>query len=384
MISFSDTEIAFRYKSTSELKRARWLFKAVSKPALVSVGNRLAHASLRLGLPIKGVIKATLFKQFVGGETISECEKTIQTLHRFGVGTILDYSVEGKTGDEGFDSGMNEILGTIEKASLSEAIPFSVFKVSGLAPLSLLELVSQADGPVENREWEKAWKRVHAICRFAAEKGVPVFIDAEESWIQPAIDRLAEEMMERFNKEKPIVYNTLQMYRHDRLAYLKNLLQKCSEKQVFCGVKIVRGAYMEKERERATEMGYPDPIQPDKNSSDRDFNEALTFCIKNIEKMALCAGTHNEESCLSLTKQMENAGLSQNDSRIYFAQLLGMSDHISFNLANAGYRVAKYVPYGPVKELIPYLSRRAVENTSVKGQTGRELKLIETELKRRN
>jgi proline dehydrogenase len=383
MISFSDTEIAFRYKSTAELKRACWLFKAVSRPGLVSLGNRLVHASLSIGLPIKGIIKATLFKQFVGGETIGECEKTIQTLHRYGVGTILDYSVEGKTGDEEFDSGMREIMGTIEKACHSGAIPFSVFKISGLAPLALLESVSKSDGPVENTEWEKAWKRVHTICRFAAEKGVPVFIDAEESWIQPAIDRLAEEMMERFNREKPIVYNTLQMYRHDRLAYLKNLAHTCGEKQIYCGVKIVRGAYMEKERARAAEMGYPDPIQPDKESTDRDFNEALSFCVKNIDKMAFCAGTHNEESCLFLAREMELAGLARQDSRICFAQLLGMSDHISFNLAEAGYRVAKYVPYGPVKELIPYLSRRAVENTSVKGQTGRELKLIENELKRR-
>ncbi len=383
MISFSDTEIAFRYKTTAELKRAHLLFRAISRPGLVRVGNTLANLSLKIGLPVKGLIKATLFKQFVGGETIEECEKTIQTLSRYGVGTILDYSVEGKTGDEGFDAGMKEIMGTIERASASEAIPFSVFKVSGLAPLSLLEEVSKNPNNEMQPEWEKARNRVQNICRYAAEKGVPVFIDAEESWIQPAIDRLAEEMMTLFNQNKAIVFNTLQMYRHDRLEYLKNLTSFCREKGIFCGVKIVRGAYMEKERDRAAELGYRDPIQPDKASCDRDFNEALKFCVQHRDIMSLCCGTHNEQSCHLLAEEMQKAGMEKNDSRIYFAQLLGMSDHISFNLTHGGYRAAKYVPYGPVKELIPYLSRRAVENTSVKGQTGRELSLIETELKRR-
>lgn len=383
MISFSDTETAFRYKSTADLKRAHLLFRAISRPGLVKLGNGLVDICLRSGIPVKGIVKATLFRQFVGGETIEECENTIQLLHKYGVGTILDYSAEGKTGDERFDSVMKEIIKTIEKAANSQAIPFSVFKVSGLAPVALLEEVSKNPEAGGSEHWQKAKNRVHTVCRLAAKKGVPIFIDAEESWIQPAIDRLAEEMMEKFNGERAIVFNTLQMYRHDRFQYLKNLASFCRKKGIFCAVKIVRGAYMEKERERAIKLGYTDPIHKDKDSCDRDFNEALKFCVQNREIMSLCCGTHNEQSCRLLTEEMHKAGVQKNDSRFYFAQLLGMSDHISFNLANAGYRVAKYVPYGPVKELIPYLSRRALENTSVKGQTGRELSLIETELKRR-
>ena len=386
MISFHNTEKAFRHKSDRDLRRARQLFSVISSPRLVSAGNALAIFALRLGLPVKGIIRATLFKQFVGGETIEDCDKTIADLYKYGVGTILDYSVEGKDNEESFDACAAEILRTIDKAKGNPAIPFSVFKVTGLGPFEVLEAAN--DGKPLTGEQAAAYARMHArverICAHAHQNDVPVFVDAEDSWIQNTVDRLAEEMMARFNREKAIVFNTVQMYRHDRLVYLKTLDEKGRRENFRVAVKVVRGAYMEKERARAAERGYPDPIQPNKEATDRDYNLALHYCVEHIDHMALCAGTHNEDSCLLLVNEMEKAGLAKNDPRIWFAQLLGMSDHISFNLSAEGYRVAKYVPYGPVKELIPYLSRRAQENTSVKGQTGRELSLIQTELRRRN
>lgn len=386
MISFHNTEKAFRHKSDRDLRRARQLFSVISSPRLVSAGNALALFALKLGLPVKGIIRATLFKQFVGGETIEDCDKTIARLYEYGVGTILDYSVEGKENEQSFDACTAEILRTIDKAKGNPAIPFSVFKVTGLGPFEVLE-AANGGGPLtdeQNAAYVRMHARVERICAHARQNDVPVFVDAEDSWIQTTIDRLAEEMMARFNREKAIVFNTVQMYRHDRLAYLKALDEKGRRENFWVAVKVVRGAYMEKERARAAEMGYPDPIQPDKEATDRDYNLALHYCVEHIGHIALCAGTHNEDSCLLLIHEMEKAGLAKNDPRIWFAQLLGMSDHISFNLSAEGFRVAKYVPYGPVKELIPYLSRRAQENTSVKGQTGRELSLIQTELKRRN
>lgn len=384
-ISFQNTETAFRHKTVRELRRARQLFSLISNPGLVAFGNALTGFALSIGMPIKGIIKATLFKQFVGGENIQECDRTIQSLNSSGIGTILDYSVEGKTTEEGFEAGTEEIIKTIEKAKGNPAIPFSVFKVSGLGSLSLLEAVSSGKPLSEehSQAFELLKSRVERICESAYKSDVPVFIDAEESWIQQAIDDLCEQMMQKYNGQKAIVFNTVQMYRHDRLGYLKQLHQKSIADSFYLGLKIVRGAYMEKERARAIELNYPDPIQPDKSSSDRDYNEALRYCIAHIDRISICAGSHNEDSCMLLVKEMEKNGIDNRDKRIWFAQLLGMSDHISYNLSAAGYNVAKYVPYGPVKELLPYLSRRAQENTSVKGQTGRELALITQELQRR-
>lgn len=385
MISFHDTATAFRHKTNRDLRRAAQLFGVISNPALVSVGNAMASFGLRIHLPIKGLIKATLFKQFVGGENIEECEKTIQDLHQYRVGTILDYSVEGKSEEASFDACMREILRTIDKAKGNPAIPFSVFKVTGLAPFELLEAVNDNKdlNETEQASYQRVKNRVEHICRHAFEANVPVFVDAEDSWIQEAIDRLTEEMMEKFNRKEAIVFNTVQMYRHDRLAYVKKCIDEAKYNGYFLGFKIVRGAYMEKERARAKEMGYRDPIQPNKEATDTDYDLAVKYCMQHLDVVSFCAGTHNENSSLRLTEEMASANIAKNDKRIWFAQLLGMSDHISFNLSASGYNVAKYVPYGPVSELLPYLSRRAQENTSVKGQTGRELSLIKQELKRR-
>lgn len=386
MISFDNTEIAFSYKSDKELKRAYTMFKLVGKSWLVQWGKKMVPIAFKLRLPINGLIKSTIFKQFCGGETIDDCDETIQTLFDNKVGTILDYSVEGKTEEVDFDATRDEIMATIEKAKGNKAIPFAVFKVTGLSRHALLEKLNDINAEptvLERAEFARVVDRINDICAHAHKSDCPIFIDAEESWIQNTIDRVVEAMMAKYNKEKCIVYNTLQMYRHDRLEYLRNGISKAKREGYKFGGKLVRGAYMEKERDRAAEMGYPSPIQPDKETCDIDFNEGIRLMVQEIEHCALCCGTHNEESSLLLVDLLEEYGVAKDDKRVYFAQLLGMSDHISFNLAHAGYQVAKYVPYGPVKEVMPYLLRRADENTSVAGQTGRELSLISKEWKRR-
>jgi proline dehydrogenase len=385
MLSFDNTKISFSGKSAKDLNRSYWLFSMVASPMFVKIGKALTTFAIKTHLPIKGIIKATIFKQFCGGETINECDTTITDLGKFNIGTILDYSVEGKESEKDFDAGATEIIATIAKAKGNKQIPFSVFKVTGLARFDLLEKVSELAtlNDVEQSEFARIINRVTAICKAAHDAQVPIFIDAEESWIQPAIDNLANDMMMQFNREKCIVYNTFQLYRKDRLAFLKISLEKAIDKKYFLGAKLVRGAYMEKERTRAIEKNYPSPIQDTKESTDKDYDAALLYCIENINKMAICAGTHNESSSMKLAQLMIDKNIAHNHPHIYFSQLLGMSDHISYNLANEKFNVAKYVPYGPVSEVLPYLIRRAQENTSVKGQTGRELSLIIKEKERR-
>ncbi len=386
MISFDDTEIAFKIKSNADLKRAYWLFKIIGSPTMVKVGKWFTNTALKIGLPIKGIIKKTIFKQFCGGETIKDCSKTITVLGDFGVGTILDYSVEGKTSEEDFDATVDEIISTIYAAKENQNIPFAVFKVTGISRFSILEKANELTALLTDEEklaLDTTISRIDKICSEAFKNNVSVFIDAEESWIQDTIDRITVEMMRKYNRERAIVFNTLQMYRHDRIDYLNQEITTARKENFHYGIKLVRGAYMEKERERAKQKGYPSPIQPDKITCDNDFDKALAIIAENIDCLALCAGSHNEQSALTLIDLLEKKGISKNDNRIYFAQLLGMSDHISYNLSHEGYNVAKYVPYGPIKEVMPYLLRRADENTSVAGQTGRELSLIMKERKRR-
>ncbi len=387
MLSFENTEVAFSGKTNGELNRAYWLFKIIGNPFMVKVGKQLTNLALGIHFPIGWIIKPTIFRQFCGGETISECNGAIKRLSERNIGTILDYSIEGKEDEETFDATAKEIILTIETAAKDHKnIPFSVFKLSGLATVTLLEAINndlQNLDASQQKSYLDFHRRVEAICKRAFELEVRIFIDAEESWIQDGIDRIATEMMVKYNRTQPIVYNTVQMYRHDRLEFLKKSIEHAAHEGYFYGVKLVRGAYMEKERKRADSMGYASPIQPNKEASDKDFNAALEFCIENHEKVAICAGTHNEDSSKLLAELIEKKGIKHNDPHFYFAQLLGMSDHISYNLAHEGYNVAKYVPYGPVREVVPYLIRRAEENTSVKGQTGRELGLIIKEKHRR-
>ena len=345
----------------------------------------MAKTVLDVGLPVESFIRATLFKHFCGGETIEQCQKTIFKLSDFNIGTILDYSVEGSQTEREFDKTAREIIRTIHLAKQNKAIPFCVFKMTGVARFELLEKVN-AKVPLsaeETKQWERARHRLHAICLNAAQNQVRLFIDAEESWIQTAIDDFALEMMREFNRERAILFHTVQMYRTDRMDYLKTLLQISRTEGFFVGLKIVRGAYMEKERARAESQQRTSPIHTTKEATDRTYDEALQFCFANLDRVSLCAGTHNEKSTYQMVKLIETNGLTRNDDRLYFSQLLGMSDNLSYNLAAAGFNVAKYVPYGPVKVLVPYLTRRAQENTSIAGQTGRELTLIEKELKRR-
>lgn len=385
-ISFDNTEIAFKAKSTSDLQKSYWLFKLVGNNFLVKLGPALLNIAFFLRLPIKSLIKNTIFEQFCGGESIKDCEKRIQSLARYNVNTILDYSVEGSSNKENFDLTASEIIRTIERAKDDENIPFAVFKTSGLARIELLEKISTNStlNEKEKIEFELLKDRVKLICQKAYDLEVRIFIDAEESWIQNAIDDLATSMMRIYNTEKAIVYNTLQMYRWDRIAFLKQSYADAENGNYYLGLKIVRGAYMEKERERAAELGYSSPIQKDKESCDKDYDLALAYCINHIDKIAICAGTHNEKSSLKLIDLMRENNILKDDNRVYFSQLLGMSDHISFNLANEGYNVVKYMPYGPVKLVMPYLIRRAQENTSISGQTGRELSLIIKERNRRS
>jgi len=384
-LSFKDTQKAFISKDNASLRKAYWLFKMVSRPWLVNLGKHATDLALKLHLPIEGLVKKTIFSQFVGGETAQEADDNTDDLADYGIGTILDFSVEGKEDEEGFDRSLEEILKTVDISASTETVPFCVFKPSGVGPFGLwvkasagLELNAK-----EMLQWKAALARIDQIAERAEKNGTPILIDAEETWMQDGADQMVELLMSRHNKTKGIIYHTLQMYRHDRLAYLKMLHERAEREGWILAVKLVRGAYMEKERDRAEERGYPDPIQPNKEATDRDFNAALEFCLSHIDRIHLMCGTHNEQSSMLLTELMKKHGVAPGDKRIYFAQLYGMSDHISYNLVAAGYNVAKYVPYGPVREVMPYLIRRAQENTSAAGQTGRELSLIMQEIKRR-
>jgi proline dehydrogenase len=385
-ISFEDTSVAFSYKSDAALRKANFIFSMVNHPWISAAAIGSVKFALKLHLPVEGIIRKTAFDHFCGGISIDNCDDEIAQLSKYGVGTILDYSVEGEKSEKGFDQVTEEIIRTIDKAKGDPAgIPFSVFKVTGLGDSDLFEKIQREDVLTieEQRAFERVRKRVDKICARAHANKIPVLIDAEETWIQEPIDTLAYEMMAKYNKEKAIVFNTYQLYRIASLQNLKNSFEEAARKNYYIGAKLVRGAYMEKERARAEAMGYPDPIQPDKAASDKAFNEALEFCVENISRIAFMCGSHNEESNLYLTTLMHKYGLKNTDDRIWFAQLYGMSDNISFNLAKAGYKVAKYVPYGPVRSVMPYLFRRAQENTSVAGQSSRELILIRKELERR-
>ncbi len=385
MISFENTEIAFRDKSDNKLRKAYWLFRMVGSPLLVKTGSALLRTALYLKLPVNWALKPTVFSHFCGGETIDDCQPTIRQLGESNVLTILDYSAEGKSREEDFDYTRDQILATIDKAAEEQHIPYAVFKPTGMASFELLAKVQSGVtlNAEETKAFERAKSRFDRVCAYGVSKGVPVMIDSEESWIQDVADDIVEEMMFRYNTEAPMIFNTLQMYRHDRLAYLEDFIRRARQKGIYAAFKLVRGAYMEKERERAARMNYPSPIYPDKDATDKAFDDAAELCIRNLDAGAVCVGTHNENSCTRVVELMRQLDIAPEHKDVSFAQLLGMSDHISYNLANGGYQVCKYVPYGPVKTVVPYLIRRAEENTSVAGQTSRELFLIRKELQRR-
>jgi proline dehydrogenase len=385
-INFENTAIAFQVRGNGELRRAHLMFRLISRPGLVRVGNTVISSMAGMGIPVNWIVKPTVYRQFVGGETIDECTKVIEKLATGGVRSILDYSVEGKEDDDDIQKALEETLRAIDFAGKNQNIPFAVFKPTAFIKSSALEVLGSGkkDIPAEvQAEANKFRDRVGQMCQRAASYNLPILIDAEDSWYQDFIDQVVYEMQKKYNSEKALVFNTYQMYRWDRLEVLKKDIERARKEKFYIGVKFVRGAYMERERERAKKMAYKDPIQPDKESTDRDYDRALEYSVENIDIVSIFNGTHNEKSSRLLAELMEKKGLNYGDDRCWFSQLYGMSDHISFNLAEAGFNVAKYVPYGPVKQVLPYLTRRAEENTSVKGQTGRELGLISKELKRR-
>ncbi|MBK8139686.1 MAG: proline dehydrogenase family protein [Chitinophagaceae bacterium] len=393
-ISFDNTEFAFEYKSDKQLRKAHFLFSMMGKPWLVKIGTRLAPWSINAGLPVKGIIRNTIFSQFVGGETLEQTAAVASMLGKYNVQVILDYGVEGKEGENNFDQACEEFIRVINYAATQPNIPFMSVKVTGFARFSLLEkldtIMHSNEGSLmkrylkavdglskeEKEEWQRIRHRVMRVCEAAAAKKIGVSIDAEETWIQDPVDALTILMMDSFNKESAIVFNTLQHYRHDRLKFLKDSYEAAVERKFILGAKLVRGAYMEKERRRAEEKGYPSPIHPDKENTDRDFNAGVKFCIDNIERVSLVVASHNEYSNLYAARLLMEKGLPLNHPHVHWSQLFGMSDNITFNLAHAGCSVSKYLPFGPIKDVVPYLMRRAQENTSVKGQTGRELGLI--------
>jgi len=398
-VSFDNTEYAFAYKTDKELKKANFLFSSMGYAPLVKLGTRFTPWAIRVGLPIKGLIRNTIFQQFVGGETLKETARVADRLEQFGVQVILDYGVEGKEGEDSFNHACEEFINVIKYAATQHNMPFMSIKVTGFARFGLLEKLDAAatdksgyEGRVhtevlnetETAEWKRVVARMEKIISAAAAGNIGVLVDAEETWIQDPVDALTMQMMEKYNKSKVVVYNTIQLYRHDRLAFLKDSFRQAEQKGFILGAKIVRGAYMEKERKRAEEMNYPSPIQPDKASSDRDYNLAVEFAIAHLDKISLIVASHNEYSSLYAAQLLDQKGLPHNHPHIHFSQLYGMSDNITFNLAKAGFPVSKYLPFGPINDVIPYLMRRAQENSSVSGQTGRELGLIKKELQRRN
>lgn len=383
---FDNTEIAFEYRSDKEMKHAKFLFSSMSSPTITNIGMKMTQWALSWKLPVGGIIKSTLFNHFCGGETMDEAAKTAAIIGKYNVGTILDYGVEGKESESDFDRAVPEFIKAIKYAAKNKNIPFISLKVTGFSRFALLEKIHSKKQltPDETAEWQRIFNRIDQICQSAAESNIMVLVDAEESWVQQPVDDLTDAMMERYNQKKVIVFNTFQLYRHDRLVFLKQSVERAVKQDYLHGAKLVRGAYMEKERKRAAEMGYPDPIQPNKQATDKDYDDAVLFCLEHLNDLAVFIGTHNEASCLKAAKYMQDHNIPAQTSRVYFSQLYGMSDNISFNLAHEGYHVAKYLPYGPVTDVVPYLMRRAQENTSVAGQTSRELSLIEKEIKRRN
>ncbi len=382
---FSNTEVAFALKSDSELERAYFLFRLIKSEPLVRIGTAVTKFALKSSLPVEGLIRSTVFDHFCGGVTEEDCMHTIDKMYTKNVHSVLDYSVEGKEIESQFDHVMDKTLDLINFVNEKDAIPFAVFKPTGFGRFSLYQKITENRKltPSEKEEWDKVVDRYEAVAKASFEKDIPLLIDAEESWMQKAADELIEDLMEKYNKEKVIVFGTLQLYRHDRLDYLKRLHQRAKKNGFKIGMKLVRGAYMEKERERAIEMGYKDPICKNKSDTDKNYDEVMLYMFDNLNDMAIFNGTHNEESSQLFMKLIERSNYSKSDPRLWFGQLYGMSDNISYNVANEGYNVAKYLPFGPVKDVMPYLIRRAEENTSVAGQTNRELELIRAEKKRR-
>ena len=385
MTQFDNTEIAYRYRSEKDLKLGRFLFSSMNSPMITRIGIAATRLAIKAHLPINGIVRRTIFKQFCGGENMNEAAKTADSIGKYNVGVILDYGVEGKENEAEFDKAADELIKAINFAASQKNIPFVSLKVTGFARFGLLEKINSHETLSDNEraEWQRVNDRIERVCNAAYQRKIMILIDAEETWIIEPVNDLTEKMMEKFNKERAFIFNTYQLYSHGTLQFLKESCEKAVSLGYILGAKLVRGAYMEKERARAAEKGYPDPIQPNKVSTDKDYDEAVIFCLEHLGELSLFIGTHNEKSCLRAVKYMQDHWIKPGNPNVYFSQLYGMGDNISFNLAYEGYNVSKYLPYGPVYDVIPYLMRRAQENTSVAGQTSRELEMINKEIRRR-
>ena len=382
---FEDTETAYQTKTDGNLYKAKTMFQLMGNNGLVSLGSSLATLALSLHLPVSSLFRWTVYNHFCGGETFTECKKTIQVLGKSNVGVLLNYGVELKETEEDFDKTIAKNLEALEFAGKNKSVKALCVKLTGFGRLALFEKIQQGDKltPEEKKEFTAFRKRFEKLCDVASKNEVALYVDAEESWIQNPLDELVEEMMAKHNKKNCIVFNTFQMYRWDRLDYLEEQMKKAKDGNYILGAKLVRGAYMEKERERAKEMGYPSPIHKNKKAVDKDFDEAVNLCLDNLESLFVCIASQSEESNLLAIQQIDKKKIERTSERIIFSQLYGMGDNITFNLAKLGLTATKYLPYGPVKDVIPYLIRRAQENTSVSGQTSREFQLIKKEIKRR-
>jgi proline dehydrogenase len=401
-ISFENTECAFAAKSSQDLKKANFLYNVMGNPWVVNAALKITPLFIKWKIPFTNfLIRKTIFQQFVGGETLTETKSVVDKLAKYNVQVILDYGVEGKDGEENFENAREEFIKVIDYASTQANIPFMSVKVTGFARFALLEKLDTAmhaePGTLmkrylyavetltdsEKEEWHKVRLRTQQVCEAGDKKNVGVLIDAEDTWIQGPVDALTILMMDIFNKEKAVIYNTIQLYRHDRLQFLKDSYTASVERNFIFGIKLVRGAYMEKERNRALEMNYASPIHADKEACDNDFNASVEFCIDHLDKISVIVASHNEYSNFFTTQLLDQKGLQHDHPHVHLSQLYGMSDNITFNLAKSGFSVSKYLPFGPIKDVIPYLMRRAQENSSVSGQTNRELVLIKKELQRR-
>lgn len=383
-LSFENTEIAFAAKTQQELKLTYRVYQLMNYPWLVRLGTKVINGTLGLGL-IRKIVKNTLYAHFCGGETLTDCHHFVENLKAAGAYAILGYSVEGKSSDIEYDKSVEETIRYIRFAAQREAIPFAAFKLTGIASFALLEKIQKKEtlSDEEMLAWDRVKDRVDAICAAGYEHNVGILIDAEETWIQDPIDALADAMMAQYNQKKVVVYNTYQMYLKRGEGFLKKSLEKAQQGNYLLGAKVVRGAYVEKERTRAQQLGYTDPVNPTKKASDEMYNQAIEFCLKNLGHMALFAGTHNEQSCYHMAQLTQRLQIAASNPRIFLGQLYGMSDNITYNLARAGFNVVKYVPYGTVQDVMPYLFRRAQENTAIAGQSNREFELVKKELKRR-
>ncbi len=385
-LSFENTRNGFAYKSDKELKKAYRIFSFMKYPWLVKIGSFLGAIAIKMRLPIQWIIRNTIFEQFCGGETLKEVAQTAFHLHKYGVACVLDYGVEASDGEDNYNQAVKEIQNEISYAGTHPGIPMISLKITGFIRTKLLEKYHKNKEKLnkkEKEEWDKGCQRIDTICQDAYRHKISVLIDAEETWIQQAVDDIALQMMEKYNKERATIYNTYQLYLKDRIEVIKAHRNIAKEGKYLSGIKIVRGAYMDKERDRAEEKGVPSPIQPDKKATDEDYNKAIIWCLEHLDFVALFIGTHNEESCMLAAKHLHQMQLPHNHSHVHFSQLFGMSDNITFNLAKSGYNVSKYIPYGPIKDVFPYLIRRSKENSSISGQMGRELRYLKEEVNRR-